>query len=191
MSRTPPILDYHREPEVLLHTVIFRFNRNRLFLSLTTPSERSFNLVVFLIQSFATLFRQRILESVRRVVSRHNIDARVQRTKARFASHLGESTIIRHKVDHFLFHILAKLFHLIRALGETCRNDHVLLNTTRIIVVIVRQAPVFGKFVVCRLGRHFYIGHGNARSQEHCRGSAGSGSIEEIATSGFCWFCNG
>lgn len=90
--------------------------RNLQSISLTTTLERLGDLGVFLVQSLASLFWEWVLVSVRSVMSGQDVDGSVQGTKGWLSGNLGESTVVRDKVDHFLFHVFTIVFHSVRSL---------------------------------------------------------------------------
>jgi hypothetical protein len=106
-------------------------------------------------------------------MSGQNVNTRIECTERWFARDFGEPTIIRHKIDHFFFHILAKIFHIIRTLGQTGRNEHMIAYFGRIIFVFERQTPIFRIFIIGRLGRNVRFGPGGQRSSAHDDGGGG------------------
>lgn len=149
---------------------------------LATTLERLFDFGVLLIKSLASLFRERVLETVRGVVSSQNVNGRVEGGEGGLSSNLGKTTVIRNKVNHFLLHILAKLFHLFGSLGQTSCNHHVTSDAGSIVLIVVRQTPIRGEGVVFRLLRYDNLGQRYLWEQSTGSGN-GTGRLEKVTTS--------
>jgi hypothetical protein len=114
---------------------------------LTVTLERPFNLGVLLIQALASLLGKRVFESVGRVVSSDNVDGSVKSTERWLSSNLGEATVVRNKVNHFLLQILSEILHIFSTLGQSGSDNHMLAYFVSIGFILERKAPVGGKLV--------------------------------------------
>jgi hypothetical protein len=130
---------------------------------LTSTLKRFGDFGIFLIQSFASLFWEREFIPVRSVVTSQNINGRVQSTEGWFPSNLGETTVIRDKVYHFLLHILTKIFHTIGTFGKGGCQDHMSTNLFGIFIIFEGKTPILWKVI----GSHLFgnIHHGRCRGR--------------------------
>ena len=123
--------------------------RNRMY-----PSNVPLSLNLFT----HALLRKGILVAIGGVVSSQNVDRRVKCRKGRLSGNIGKAPIIRHKVNHFLFHVLSVILHPVSALTETGGSDHMIPNLCSILFIVERQSPIRGEFVRSELLRHDNFG---------------------------------
>lgn len=91
---------------------------------------------------------------------RQHINTGIQRTEARLPSHLGKTSVIRNKVNHFFFESLAEILHAVGAFGESRGDDHVSADFGGVVFVVVGEAKVGGVGVFGGLGGDFDFGEG-------------------------------
>jgi hypothetical protein len=152
--------------------------------NLTSTLERLLNLGIFLVQTLASLLGKRVLVSVRRVVSRQHINGSVKSAKGWLSSNLGETTVVRHKVDHFLLHVLSEIFHSVGSLAQTSGKEHVVSDLGSVLLVFELEAPVGWEFVRGNLRGDFHDGRRHGGDAEDDRGGSGSCGLEKVAASG-------
>ena len=152
--------------------------------NLTSALERLIDLVIFLIQTLASLFGKRVLVSIGSVVPRQNINGSVQSAKGWLSGNLGETTVVRDKVDHFLLHVLSEIFHSVGSLTQTSGKEHVFSNLGGIFVVFELEAPVGWEFVRGDLRGDFNGSRSHGGEAENDSGGSGSCGFEKVAASG-------
>ena len=130
--------------------------------SLTPTFERPFDFSVLLVQPLASLFRERILVSVRGVMPGQDIDGGVKSAETRLSSDLGETAVVRDEVDHLLLHVLSEVFHTIGTLSKSCGEEHVVTDLGGILVVFEFESPVIGERIRRDLIGHVNSGGGDA-----------------------------
>ena len=134
-------------------------------------------------------------------MSRQHVDTRVQGAETWFARHGGETTIVRDKVDHFLLHVLSKVFHLFGPLGHAGGGDHMRTDLGGIFIVLEGQSPIGGECIFGRLCGDGDFGTGHGGSHDDGGGSGQSDpthDFQEIRSTGggllrggVCWVIGG
>jgi hypothetical protein len=154
---------------------------------LTITLQRLGDLGVFLVQTLSALLGKRVLVSVRSVVSCNNVDGGVKGAEGGLSSDLGETAVVRHEINHLLFHVLSVVFHIFSSLSQTCSQVHVGSNLLGILIVLVSKTPVSGVFISCDLVRNLNSSSGHCGCEDDCCCSS-DGSLQEITTSRLCSF---
>ena len=149
---------------------------------LSTALERSFDFAVFLVQSLASLLGKRVLVSVRSVVSGQNVDGGVQSRERRLSGNLGESTVVRDEVNHFLLHVLSVFFHAVGSLSKRRGHVHVLTDLGGVFLVLEGDSPVLWEVVLGDLLRDLDDSGGDLRHHQGASGNDGSGVLHEVTT---------
>ena len=147
---------------------------------LASTLQRLLNLCILLIQALASLFGERVLETIGGVVSSKNVDRGVESAEGWLSSNFWKPTVVRHEVDHFFLHVFSKVFHVGSPFGEPSGNYHVFANLGCVFIVLERQTPVTGKLVFSGLRRNDNFSR--CSCWEHYKGSSSSPTRTEKIT---------
>ena len=85
--------------------------------------------------------------SIRSVMPSQNIDRGVKGGKGRLSGNVRETSVVGHKVNHLLLHVLSIIFHPFSSLAEPSGGDHVVTDLRRVLFIIERESPVRWEFI--------------------------------------------
>ncbi len=85
--------------------------------------------------------------SIRSVMPSQDIDRGVKGGKGRLSGNVRETSVVGHKVNHLLLHVLSVIFHPFGSLAEPSGGDHVVTNLRRVLFIIERESPVRREFI--------------------------------------------
>ena len=114
-------------------------------------------------------------------MSGKDVNTGVKSAERRLSGHLGEATVVRDKVHHFLLQVLTEIFHVRRSLSQGRSNHHVLTDLGGVFVVFVRESPILRILVFLALGRYFDFCKCLLRNEHSSEGGSPS-DLEEVAT---------